>query len=34
MEIRLCTQLYYLENGTTIPVDVDEAVRKLQEGVA
>ena len=34
MEIRLCTQLYYLENGTTVPVDVDEAVRKLQEGVA
>ena len=34
MEIRLCTQLYYLEDGTTVPVDVDEAVKKLQEGVA
>ena len=34
MEIRLCTKLLYLKDGTTVPVDAKEAVKMLQEGIA
>ena len=32
-EIRLCTDLYYLEDGVTVPLTADEALDRLQEGV-
>ncbi len=34
MEIRLCTHLYYLQDGTTTPVDVEQALNMLQEGIS
>ena len=32
-EIRLCTQVYYLEEGRAVEVDAEEAIRRLREGL-
>ncbi len=32
-EIRLCSALYYLEEGVTVPVTYEEAIERLQEGI-
>ena len=31
-EIRLCTHLFYLEDGTAVPMHAEEAIRRLQAG--
>ena len=32
-EIRLCTELYYLEGGVSVPIPAEEAINRLQAGM-